>query len=282
MEQRLKTRALIFLSVAIAASVLLASSLSGLSLGPGGPFPGAPAGTSTTAGPSTAQPGPPASWSVFSGLLAAILIALGIYLVVRLITFTNFKRLIWIILALALLLLVLVSLPRIEPGSAVVLPTESPSQMQNPPEVSVTPLEAPPLQFVWIALMLAVLGAAGLMIVALRRSPAPAKALRREAERAVHDLEAGLDSTDVVIGCYLQMTRVLQRERGIRRERSLTVREFELTLDSLGLPRPPLLRLRELFEAVRYGNRKLEPEEERLAGESLKQIVAFFQPAGGP
>ncbi len=273
----------ILLMIALGAAVALASSLSNLSLGPGQPFPAANSQVGTAISPSASQPATPgSSTSVLSGLLAILVAGLGIYVLVRLITFTNLRRLLWIIVTAVILFVILVSLPRVAPGPPTVAPTEQAAPLQSASEVATSPLGAPPIEFIWLVLVGAGLLAGLLLFVSLRRTPPPKRAVRREAERAIRDIEAGLDATDVVIRSYLQMVRLLQRDRGIERERGVTVREFEITLDALGLPSGPLTRLRELFELVRYGNRKLSSDEQLLATESLNSIVTFLRPAGNP
>ncbi len=279
MDRRLKYTAIALLLASLLSAVALASSLPNLRLGPGQPFPGA--GSQSADGAASAAERAAASaqsWSVFTGILAVVLASLFIYILVRLITFADLKRLAGAMLLAALVLFLLLSLPHVESGSPTILQPESIATASAPPESAVTPLGEPPTSLFWAVGVLILVGAGTLAAFALRRRPPAASHLvLKEARRAVRDLRSGMDSTDVVIRCYLQMTQAVREQRGIERGRSLTVREFESVLDSVGLPPRPLLRLRELFEAVRYGNRSLTADENSAATESLGQIIAALE-----
>ncbi len=151
-------------------------------------------------------------------------------------------------------------------------------QVTLPPEII---LEGPPLgpvdpnliRMVWIGL------AAGLILFGARilfwtagRSR-PEDTVEREAEQAIHALQTGSDIQNVIIRCYLGMSRALQKERGIKRESTMTARDFERLLEERGIPPGPIRRLTRLFEGARYGFRSSGPEEEREALDCLNAIV---------
>jgi hypothetical protein len=96
-----------------------------------------------------------------------------------------------------------------------------------------------------------------------------------EAENALQSLKTGLDLKDVIIKCYRQMSLALEREQGIERKDSMTTREFENLLETIGVPHDPIHQLTQLFEAVRYGNWQPNPMDERKAIHCLEAIMLF-------
>lgn len=278
MNPRLRRNAAILLLVGLAAAILLAPALDGLQLGTGSPFPGASGAATQTESEGTTRRLPAEeSLPAFRGILAVGLVVLGILLVVRLASLWHPRRLLGIAAAIAVIVLIMISLPRIPSGGAVALPPESAAPRVPSAEVVTTPLGTPPPTFVWIAGLIVLVAGAVAVIIALRPRPAPvsvADEIAVEASRALGEIKAGADSTSVIVRCYLQLTSLVQKERGLSRHRGVTVREFEASLEGLGLPREPLWRLRNLFEAVRYGERRMSPQEEAQAVASLSELVA--------
>jgi hypothetical protein len=132
------------------------------------------------------------------------------------------------------------------------------------------------LTFVITAGILA--AALGLGVVIWRRAAAgrdssPLDMLAQEAQEAIEELRAGADLKDTVMHCYFEMSRILSEERGLRRKEAMTPREFETTLKLAGLPGPPVERLTQLFETVRYGAHTPEAQEENEAVACLEAIV---------
>ncbi len=279
MDRNTNRRALMFLIAALMAAILLASSLSNLVLTSGEPFPGA--GISTATAPELPRPAATAAGGtlpILQGLLAGTMLILLIWLLVRLIGRTSLKGIVRLILALAVLLILLLSLPRLEPGKPLSLPEESAGPGLPASSYLTSPLGRPPGQFVWVVTAAVLVAAAIVVWAALRRAPRDAgisTRLGQEAERALQAVEAGADSTNVIVRSYLEMLRVIQQERGLEREHSMTAREFENFLEARGLPLRPLLRLRSIFEDVRYGNRPVTSAEEQMAVESLAEIAAL-------
>ena len=126
MDQRARRSATIFLLVALAAMILLSPALGDLQLGAGNPFPGA-SGASFENEPATTTPRLSAveSLPAFRGVLAVSLVVLGALLVSRLAALANPRRLLGIAAAIAVIVLLMISLPRIPSGGAVALPPES-------------------------------------------------------------------------------------------------------------------------------------------------------------
>jgi hypothetical protein len=279
-----KRTVLILLVVALAATLLLASSLESLELGPGMPFPGAASQAARVqeAAPATAVPSQMAL-PILRGLLAAAAFVLGLLVLLRIATAANLKSIVGILLLLGALVLLLLIIPPIPPGQPIRFPVGGSIAVEVVPEVATEPLSAPPISFVWVAALIGVIGATLVAWTAVRRivkGPSVGERIRNEASVAVDALEAGADSTNVIVRCYLEMTRIIREEWGLQREHSMTVREFESALEALSLPAASLGRLRTLFEAVRYGNRTFTPEEGEAALANLKEIARFVRGFG--
>jgi Domain of unknown function (DUF4129) len=278
MNRNARRNAVILLLVALGAAVVLASSLADLRLGPGTPFPGASGKAVETEAPTISRALPPEqSLPLLRGILATILLALLLFLLLRIVTSANLRSILGVVLALAAIAVLLAILPPIPPSQAVSLPVDAASADPSSFEYPTAPLGKPPVALTWIAVISGIAGVAIVIAIAVRHRTPPrsvAEQLREEAEKAVAALGDAADSTNVVIRCYLQMTRLIQDERGLARDRHMTVREFELALESMALPSTPLRQLRALFEAVRYGNRKFSAQEDQLALRSLQEIAA--------
>jgi len=97
--------------------------------------------------------------------------------------------------------------------------------------------------------------------------------LKAEVESALSDIESGMDLQNVIIRCYVEMSKILDEQRGIQRPQAMTAREFERKLQSLGLPDEAIRRLTRLFEEVRYSNIKPSAEAEKEAIHCLRAIA---------
>jgi hypothetical protein len=97
-----------------------------------------------------------------------------------------------------------------------------------------------------------------------------------EAKKAKADLESGRDLKDIITRCYLQMSIALKREQGIERTDSMTTGEFEYLLNAAGAPAESVRELTRLFEAVRYGNLKSKPGDEKKAIRCFDEIITHF------
>jgi hypothetical protein len=281
MNRHPRRSAMLLMLAALAAAVLLSSSLTNVQLGQGSPFPGAGSGAAQ-AEPDITAPRLPAGETLpaFRGLLAVGLLVLGILLLTRLASLTSPKRLLSLAAGIAVIILLMLSLPRIPAGGALELQPESPAPREPAEPVATSPLGTPPPSFMWIAGLMVVAAGSTVLIMTLQRQRAAVKLTEKvalQATRALKEIEAGADSTSVIIRCYLQMTTLIRGQLGISRNRALTVREFESALVSLGLPHEPLWILRRLFEAVRYGDGRMTAAQEQEAVASLNQIVSFLR-----
>lgn len=130
-----------------------------------------------------------------------------------------------------------------------------------------------------LSLALGVLAAAILVIIILRarqnrlEAESALDGIALHARSALQDIEQGGDLRNVVLRCYEQMTRTVREQRGLRRERTVTAREFVDYLTNAKLPEEPVTRLTGLFEKARYSSRETTPDDEEEAIASLRAIV---------
>ncbi|MBW8012484.1 MAG: DUF4129 domain-containing protein [Chloroflexi bacterium] len=93
------------------------------------------------------------------------------------------------------------------------------------------------------------------------------------AQGAINEIKAGADFKDTIIQCYYDMSAAVNEHRGIKRNQSMTTREFEMHLKDHGLPSKHIMQLTRLFENVRYGSKTPNSIEERQAISALQAIV---------
>jgi hypothetical protein len=146
--------------------------------------------------------------------------------------------------------------------------------------ISTAPLGRPPGALIWfVAIGFTV--AIGLLIIkifAKRAQPSQLEdPLMQQAKNAMQAILAGKEFKNVIIHCYLQMTNALQEEFGIERGHQMTTREFEDWLEFKGLPRIPVHNLTKLFEKVRYGKQHFDQIDEKIALDSLGEILQFAE-----
>ncbi|MGD2158131.1 MAG: DUF4129 domain-containing protein [Anaerolineales bacterium] len=99
------------------------------------------------------------------------------------------------------------------------------------------------------------------------------KVFANTAQKALDELQAGIEIRNVVIRAYYQMSQVLDQELGITRKDAMTPREFEVKLEGAGLPAEEVQQLTRVFEAVRYGTTQVNWELEHQAITSLTAII---------
>ena len=103
----------------------------------------------------------------------------------------------------------------------------------------------------------------------------PLGEIAKIARSSLNDLNAGRNSSDVIINCYLRMSDVVSDKRHLHREAAMTPHEFALHLEQAGLPGDALTRLTRLFEGVRYGARKSGPQDVNEAVSCLTTILHY-------
>ncbi len=106
-----------------------------------------------------------------------------------------------------------------------------------------------------------------------KKTANPLEQVAQEAQFALEDLQSGADLRNVILRCYYDMGQAVRSQRGIRRSRDMTAREFETRLIDLGLPSESVHQLTRLFESVRYGDKTPSETTERQAMACLKAIV---------
>lgn len=130
-----------------------------------------------------------------------------------------------------------------------------------------------------LSLALGLLAAFILIVIfnQIRKNHAAATAglddLALHARTALTELEGGGDLQDTILRCYAEMSRVVRDVRGLRRNRTVTAREFTDALVQAKLPRRPVETLTRLFEKARYGSGAPTPQDEQDAISSLRAIV---------
>jgi hypothetical protein len=288
--RRRKRAAIVFAGIAIVAMVVLAAAFHSLELSPEWhPLP--PRQPAEATAPSLVEPEgvtiPTNLYAVMLVLLLASMVTIVILGLVSRKTRKGTIRNLLIILSLTAILLILGSPPEtsepvtLVPGSAlpfgnVAVPTSAAVTPATSPEYAATQ----PSWMGWaIAICAALLVATGLVAggwFVWRASHPPLATLDQfadQAQAAIDALLAGADPSDTVLRCYLEMSRVLRKERGLSRNEAMTAREFEASLGQAGLPNEPVRQLTRLFETVRYGAKVSGGTEGRQAVACLTAIV---------
>lgn len=276
-----KVLRLLLLILAAAALAISASSLDGLRLQPGLPFPTGGADP-LTGRPVAGEAGLGEvlfSWSGLQVALALAFAGFSLYLVYSLVRFAGMKRLGWLALILTALLALLVLLPSLAVGGEPrpVTPATSVWQLEATPELPLTVLEEPPAGFsAWVIAGLALLLAAGGGWFYYRSRPAPASALARPAQAALAAIRSGEELGGVIIRCYEEMSAALREQAQVERSEAMTAREFESLLALYGAPAEPVRELTRLFELARYSRARLGEAEEQAALASLTAITRSY------
>lgn len=97
--------------------------------------------------------------------------------------------------------------------------------------------------------------------------------LAQEAGSALDAIRSGQDLSNVVVRCYRDMERSVQRAYGLNRRASMTPREFERRLVGAGLEAEAVRRLTRLFEHARYGHKDVDAADEADAEACLAAIA---------
>lgn len=278
---------LAILGLTLIAAMILTMGLGRLEFKPGQPF--VTGGSDAPSVEANGGPKTPAGGQILpfvQGAAAFLFIVLLFYLAINLISAVGFKRILKSAAALAVSLAILAILPRINTPELTPIEAEEPIRAtQQAFEYPLTPLGEPPRSLVWLVIILiaaAVIVLVGWLILRRKRQPDSIETLLEQAENAVNALQNGESARSVIVRYYIQMSQVLQEERGIERGAAVTPHEFVELLAAKGLPAEPLRQLTRLFETVRYGNQPVSVQDERSALESLTTIVTACRTGAQP
>jgi hypothetical protein len=137
-----------------------------------------------------------------------------------------------------------------------------------------------PPWIVWSLSLLVGLVIAAIVVAAINRvrrsrggSGEPWIELANQAQAAIEEIRLGNDLRGSILRCYIEMIRIVGDSRGIRRASTMTAREFEEALIRAKLPADPVDRLTRLFERARYGVGDSTSQEESDAIASLQAIA---------
>jgi hypothetical protein len=291
LDRKDKIRALVFLGAALLAVILLSMGLANLEFVGGMPF------RSAEIEEQQGPPPIPAFSEVMITILqiigALVLLAVPVYLILAVVDKKYRKDLVRNLLIVAGYVLLI---RMIRPGAGV---EEIEEQNEGPPAdfvpdnlpplddpLEFLPPETPDYMVLAVIFVLALLISTAAVLFYLRIQRKKKKQfedidqLVEEAQEAVDSIRAGEDFKESILRCYYRMSAVLQKERRILRQDSMTPREFELSLSRLGLPAVPVRNLTRLFEDVRYGSLVKGQRDQELAVISLMEIIDYCQNAG--
>lgn len=280
MTERTRLAVLAFLGLTLLAVITLSAGLDRLEFKPGEPFVGG--GEAFLPGESVPGTTAVSDWRVVpfaQGVAAVIFVLLVGYLAVNLLRTVNPRQLIRIGAGLAAVLGLIWILSMMDtPGGTTPQASEFSSATAAPAkEFATTPLGEPPRSLVWLVILAVSAGGIGLGVwffLRHRETAQPLDRLLEEAANAAQALTSGEEPRSVIIACYMNMTKILQEERGIERGQAVTPREFIHLLENMGLPAEPVRQLTGLFETVRYGAQPVSAQAEEQALECLNAIVA--------
>ncbi len=279
-----KRRAMVLLLLTVIAAAWIGAALSRLEFQAGIPLPGV--GDSQVKIPEDEAP------KIFISIGGILKIALVVVLILAAVYagFKFRKKIPWReILAPALFTLtfsmIAIFLLFILQGVVVTFDPQAPEILM--PQTVIEPQPLGPINtgltwVVWIGLALVLILIGVRLFFWPRGITRLPDAVQDEAEQAIRALQTGSDVRSVIVRCYRQMSRALQKERGIRLEETMTARDFESLLEARGIPQAPVHQLTRLFEGARYGYRQPGPEDEREAFDCLNAIVQSGRAAGKP
>lgn len=279
MIQKTKRFSLLLLFGTLVSLILLSTSLSNLQLRTGAPFPGEGKSSSDSRFFTDLLPINTDSSTLLKGVFSLILLVFMIYVPARLISLITLKRILYLLFFITglLFLMILISHIPLE-GSPYITDDSSGIATPDPFDDSISPLGEPPQTLIWLVTIGFALGVGLLIAKILKPWLYPTRIdeqVLQEAESAVNAIKGGENLRNVILRCYMQMANLLREERRIERKYNMTVREFENWLKLEGFPATPLQQLTYLFEKVRYDKQQTTDDDEKIAIESLNEIIQF-------
>ncbi len=286
-----KRNSLFLLLLAMLLILILAMGLPDLKLFPGEPFSLGQDDAFTAGGYGVLVGDNYLAW-ILRGLWVLTLICIPFYIFFSIFTPEGRRRLKRDLIFLGILYLVSEFLPKLLqnsklfPESEEITLPQGASQIQTlEPTVTFSPTPPPWLTIITIVLATLLFSVliVGLLKLLRRQKTVQKSSLEKladEAQNAMEALRTGKDFKSTIIRCYQEMGRVIEEERGIFRETTMTPREFEAHLAAKGLPQEPVQTITRLFEKVRYGSLPVDNREEEQAFLCLTAIVNAIQSIG--
>ncbi|PKN98673.1 MAG: hypothetical protein CVU42_10675 [Chloroflexi bacterium HGW-Chloroflexi-4] len=221
--------------------------------------------------------------SFFLTSFLIISIILFLYLIVSLFKKVDFKKIVRLILSIAILIILSIFLNKIPSSTQQNIIETNLDNVQTPyATFEYAPLGEPPQDLYTIITITLVLISAiviGWSFLKFKKETPRDNPIANEAEKALNEIAQGKNLGNVIINCYQRMSSIIIEQQGLERNSFLTVREFELSLSSTGLPQTPIHTLTTLFEKARYGNKETTKEDEINAIKSLSELKNFFSNA---
>ncbi len=277
-----KRNTLVLLGVVSVLILIIAMSLPTLVLSSGQPFSLGQAQLQTFGTNGPLAGGETIVWLI-RGVVAIALALFPLYILYSLMTPEGRQRLIADLIVLTLLFLLANYLQKL-PLQANLQPqqqaagapqiTDDVSPLPDSGFVATPPIWLTPVVIVIASILVVIIIFVGIRV--LRRRPSNENSLddlAEEAQKAIEALNLGGDLRNTVIYCYREMMHIVKQQKGIEREKDMTVREFEDYLISSGLPKEAIQTLSRLFEQVRYGGALEDSRQEQLARSCLTDIM---------
>jgi hypothetical protein len=277
-----KMKCLALLGLTLVAIGLIAAGLPRLEFLPGIPLP-AWEGESVAV-PSESAALPHLSVNILAmAILGVVLGSTLLYAAYRFIRGASWKQMLTsfrfaavLILVVSAVIFLLVAVGRVQLTLAAYVPEVHPAALSLK-GLPLGPLSPLVIWLVWIGLGLVMALLVFRIILWSGRDRKNRDALAAEAERALDALRSGESFRNVIVRCYSEMSLVLQKERGLALEETMTAQEFERLLEARGIPHAPIEQLTRLFEAARYGWRPPTSADEQAAIDSLNAIVLYIR-----
>ncbi len=282
MNDDAKAKSLVLLGLTLLTIGLMAVSLPELKLLPGIPMPDWE--VNPAAAPIESAPLPHLSLNILAvAILGIILGSTLLYTIYKFIQGASWKQMLTsfrfaavLILVVSAVIFVLLAVGRIQLTPAASLP-EPPSLSGSLKGLPLGPLPPFIILLAWIGLGLGVALLAVRIVFWQTRRRRSRDSLAAQAEYALQALRSGENFKNVIVRCYSEMSQILQRERGLALEETMTAQEFERLLLARGIPHAPVDELTRLFEAARYGYRSPTSADEQAAFDSLNAIVLHIR-----
>jgi hypothetical protein len=288
LNQKEKTRALIFIGIALTGVIVLSMGLANLVFVGGMPF--SISETQTQQGFPYMPPFSEVVITILRIIGALFILAVPVYIYLAIVNKKYRKRLLRDLVVIGSYLLILrLWRPRLAGEE-----TEEELLAEGPPvdfsqnefprlgdPLEFIPPETPDNMVLAVIFGLALLISSAAIVLYLRFQRKKLKQyqdmdqLATEAQGAAASIQAGEDFKETILRCYYRMSAVVSSERRIQRQNSMTPREFEFALSRLGMPVTPVRNLTRLFEDVRYGSLNKGKRDEELAVLSLMEIVDY-------